>query len=77
MSNKDEDAKAAAMSATAKLNDGQVPKGSTAGYVQGSVDKGQPPQQGLSEGMSSEGKMTGGKYSPSTGAAQGGVDRNT
>ena len=76
MSTKDKDTKAAAMSATAKLNDGQVPKGSTAGYVQGSVDKGQPPQQGLSKGMSGEGKTTGGKYSPSTGAAQSVVDKS-
>ena len=76
MSTKDEEAKAAAMSATAKFNDGQVPKGSTAGSVQSTVDQGQPPQQGLSEGMSNEGKKTGGKYSPSTGAAQSVVDKS-
>ena len=72
-----EKAKSAAMSGTAMQNKGQVPKGSTAGYVQSAVDQGQPPQQGLSKGMSNEGQKSGGTYSKSTSAAQSGVDRNT
>ena len=68
--------KAEAMSETAKLNKGQVPKGSTAGEVQSAVDQGQDPQQGLSKGMSTEGQQTGGKYSESTSAAQSTVDKN-
>ena len=72
-----EEAKSEAMSGTAKLNEGQVPKGSTAGYVQSAVDQGQSPQQGLSKGMSNEGQRIGGTYSESTSAAQSGVDKNT
>lgn len=76
MSTQDENTKAEGMSKTAKLNDGQVPQGSTASEVQSAVDQGQSPQQGLSEGMSNEGKQTGGTYSPSTSAAQSAVDKN-
>ena len=76
MSTQDENTKAEAMSKTAKLNDGQIPQGSTTSKVQSAVDQGQSPQQGLSEGMSNEGKQMGGTYSPSTSAAQSAVDKN-
>lgn len=76
MSAQDKKTKSEAMSKTAELNQGQVPKGSTTSNVQSAVDQGQNPRQGLSEGMSIEGQQTGGQYSQSTSAAQSVVDKN-
>ena len=73
--NNDEKTKAKVMSKTAKLNEGQVPKGSVAAAVQEAVDEGKDPNEGKSKGMANEGKQTGGKYSKSTGAAQSEVDK--
>ena len=64
------------MSATASLNDGEVPKGSTASTIQKEVDKGKGAELGLAEGMSAEGKVNDGKYSESTSASQRVVDKN-
>ena len=76
MSSTDDKSKSEAMSRTAPLNDGKVPKGSTASSVQSTVDSGQGAATGLSQGMSREGRETNGTYSQSTSAAQSAVDRN-
>ena len=75
MSSKNEQIKAEAMSRTAKENDGKVPKGSAASEVQGAVDQGKAPQEGVSKAMSNEGKETGGTYSKSTSVTQSTADK--
>ena len=75
MSTKDRKIVSESMSKHAHMHGGQVSKGSTTSYVQGAVDSGKGAQQGLSAGMSNEGKQTGGKYSSSTSSTQSTVDK--
>ena len=70
MSARDRQIKASAMSKA-----GNVQKGSTAAYVQSTVDKGQGAKPGLSQGMSAEGHKTGGTYSGPTSGTQSTVDK--
>ena len=77
MSSSDQNIKSKAMSDEAGSHGGQVPKGSTTAYVQGGVDSGKGAQYGLSQGMSAEGKHTGGSYSTYTSKTQGTVDKGS